>query len=245
MPDSEEVERFRAANVAIAGMMSADLGAVWATLDLSRPSAARNVLLETVPGLTTMHGEFSAAIAADWYDELRAIERIPGRFRAQLANPVPTEVVEQRVRYGARHLWTENPEQTRVFLDNATSEYALQPGRDTIQQSSIADPNSPGWHRETRPSDSYASGCGFCRMLAGRGGVFKRGTAKFSAHGGCHCVAMPSWDADAPEVPAEAYQASERMDSIRNRAAAGDASAQRQLDAHRASIRDYVAQHYS
>jgi len=226
----EETERYRTANTALVALASGDLAALWRSLDLSRPTAARNALLEAVPLLTTVHGESAAVIAADWYDEMRALQRIPGRFRARMAPPVPVEVVESRVRYGARHLFTETPDQTLRFLDNATSEYVLQPGRDTIQQSAVADPRAVGWHRETRPSQSYASGCGFCQMLAGRGGVYKWESAPFAAHGNCQCVAVPSWDADAEEVPVSAYVASRRTAQM---SAAEKAR-------HNAYLRDYV-----
>jgi len=80
-------------------------------------------------------------------------------------------------------------------------------------------------------------------MLAGRGGVYRRETVHFAAHGNdCRCAAVPSWDPDAPEVDVRAYVASERMTKLRDRAAAGDASAQRQLEAHRARIRAFTAE---
>jgi hypothetical protein len=66
-----------------------------------------------------------------------------------------------------------------------------------------------GWHRETRPC-----ACDFCRLLAGRGGVYKKATANFSAHGECQCVAVPSWDASAAEVEVEQYIASERTSKM-------------------------------
>lgn len=210
MPTLTEIERFRRANLGILSLVERDLDSFWQTLDLSRPDVARDALLEFVPTLTTLYGEPAALIAADWYDELRAAEGVPGRFRATMAAPFPAEYVQQRVRYGAGHLFTDAPDQTLQFLRTAVSEYVLQPGRDTVQRSAVQDPRASGWHRETRPTASYPSGCGFCRLLAGRGGVYKWDAAPFAAHGGCMCVAVPSWDPNAEEVPAIAYSASVR-----------------------------------
>jgi len=47
---------------------------------------------------------------------------------------------------------------------------------------------------------------------------------------------------NAEEVPSIAYQGSARMDALRNRAKAGDKSAQRQLDAYRSRMKTYIEQ---
>jgi hypothetical protein len=74
------------------------------------------------------------------------------------------------------------------FLAGAVHEYALQPGRDTVRRSSVADPASAGWARSTS-----GNACEFCEMLAGRGAVYSEDTADFEAHGHCNCVAVPVW----------------------------------------------------
>lgn len=241
MATPADVALIRAANAGLVRLATRDLQAFWASLNLDRPEAARDALLRFMPELTARYGEAAAVVAADFYDDLREAEAVRPGFRARMADPVPADVVQQRTRFGAQHLFTENPGQTLVFLTGAATKYVLQPGRLTIVESALADPAAAGWHRETRPSRTYASGCGFCRMLATRGAVYKRATATFAPHDDCKCVALPSWDANAPEVSADQYRASERMDALRARAAAGDASAQRQLDAHRARVRDWIA----
>ena len=231
MVASADIEEFRLAQSGIAARVKRDLAAFWTSLDLSRPERARDALLEFVPVLVQVYGEAAAVVAADWYDEQRAIERVPGRFRAVMAAPMATPYVQQRVRFAAHHLFTDAPGQMLAFLDGATEKYALQAGRDTIRGSANRDPQAVGWHRETRPSETFASGCGFCRVLAGRGGVYKRETAPFAAHDDCHCVAVPSWDADAPEVPADAYVASVRTAGM----------TQEERDYHFSQIRDLAA----
>src|SRR5690625_421404 len=216
---------------------SSDLESLFRSLDLGNPKLSRDVLLREVPQLTSFYGEQVALDAVDWYDELRYIEGVPGRYRARMADPFPERFVQKRIRYGAGHLFTETPQLMLPFLLDAVQEYVLQPGRDTIQRSAINDPQAAGWQRVTSPG-----ACDFCRMLAGRGGVFKRATATFAAHGNCNCSAAPSWDKSAKEVPVSAYVASERVDKLRERAVAGDAKAQELLDEHRARTRAYLNQ---
>ena len=214
-----------------------DLQSLFRSLNLGNPKRSRDVLLREVPQLTSVYGEQTAVLAADWYDELRYIEGVPGRYRARMADPFPEAFVQKRIRFGAGHLFTDTPSQMLPFLLDAVQEYVLQPGRDTIQRASINDPEAAGWQRVTSPG-----ACDFCQMLAGRGGVYKRSTATFAAHGNCNCSAAPSWDKSAKEVPVEAYVASERMDKLRERASAGDAKAQELLDEHRARVRTHIAQ---
>lgn len=241
MATAVDVARFGAANRGLAALVTRDLRAFWATLDLNRPEVARDALLRFVPVLTEQYGEVAATVAADFYDDLRAAEPVVPGFRARMADPVPRGVVQQRTRFGAQHLFTDTPDQTLVFLTGAATKYVLQPGRITIVDSAVADPAAAGWHRETRSSRTHTSGCAFCRMLATRGAVYKRATATFAPHDDCKCVAVPSWDANAPEVSADQYAASERLDALRARAAAGEVSAQRQLEANRARVRDWIA----
>lgn len=226
MVAAADIAALRSENAALADMAGEDIRELFASLDLEKPEGARDVLLETMPELTTVYGNATSTVAADWYDDIRYTERVPGDFRAVMGEPFPVEFVQKRVRYGAAHLFTETPTLMLPFLLNAMDKYVLQPGRDTVQQSTVRDPQASGWHRETSPG-----ACNFCRMLAGRGGVYKRSTANFAAHGNCGCSAVPSWDADAKEVPVSAYEASEKTYR----------KSPEQLEAHNKSIREYLA----
>lgn len=206
----------RRAHAGVWEYASHDLESLFRSLNLGHPKQSRDLLLREVPQLTTVYGEQTAVIAADWYDELRYLEGVPGRYRARMAPTFPEQFVQDRIKFGAVHLFTPTPEKIFPFLLDAMQEYVLQPGRDTIQQSAIRDPEAAGWQRITS-----SGACDFCQMLAGRGGVYKRSTATFAAHGNCNCGAAPSWDKNAPEVPVSAYVASARtskMDAEQKRA---------------------------
>src|SRR5665648_174927 len=134
MPSSSDVALLRQAQAALADRVERDLTRFWATLNLERPEASRDALLRYVPVLTTAYGDAAATVAADWYDEVRVAEDVPGRFAAMPADPFPVPYVEARVHYGAAHLFTDAPGLMLPFLSGAVQEYALQPGRGTIVQ---------------------------------------------------------------------------------------------------------------
>lgn len=236
MVAATEVAVIRTAQSAIADAVEAELRAFFATLDLGRPEAARNALLEYTPALVDEYGENAAVFAAEWYDEIRAAERVPGAFRARPAPLTESARVEGRVRSSATHLFDGPGELTLTALLDSVNKFVLEPGRATIVDSAGRDPRASGWRRVAR-----VGSCDFCRMLAGRdGAVYKERTASFAAHGSCRCASVPSWDPDAREVDVGAYEASKRMTDIRRRVEAGDPVAIRRLEDHRASVRDWV-----
>lgn len=216
----------QAALVGVHSLIERDLGLLWAALDLGNPELARDMLIEHVPRLVAAYGDVAATVAADWYDELRAQEVAVGRFRAQLASGVPTEWVQERVKFGVAPLWTPNPDQALLFITNATKGYVTQQLGNTVAGSIKADPQGVGWQRIPN-----SGACKFCLMLADRGGVYKKGTARFSAHAGCMCSARPSWDQNAREVSVNAYIASERTSGM---------SAAQKAE-HNALIREWIA----
>lgn len=47
-------------------------------------------------------GDVAAVAAAEWFEEIRAVEGVSGAFRAVLADPVPLEQVNARLGYATR-----------------------------------------------------------------------------------------------------------------------------------------------
>lgn len=225
MPTRTDAEVLRRAHARLVELAERDLDRFWESLDLNQPERARDELLEFVPTLTTVYGEASATVAADWYDDLRASEGVPGRFAAVMAAPFAVHYVQQRVRYASRHLFTDDPGAAKPFLMGAVQRYVVQPGRDTVTRSAARDPRASGWVRVT-----HGETCKFCVGLAARGAVYKESTVRFAAHDGCDCGAMPSWNPKAPEVPVEAYVASERTSGMTDE----------QKERHNARIREWL-----
>lgn len=255
MPTVAETDRLKAQQAGVVALATRDLEEFFASLDLDRPDRARDALAAYLPLLIQRYGEVAATLAADWYDDVRSLNRIAGRFRAVAAAPADaTARVEATVRrtmgaafapaaasaVAAGSLPIVGAAARSLILPalvDPMTKMVLAPGHGTIISSTIADPKASGWTRITR-----TGACKFCRMLAGRpGAVYKERTADFAAHGHCNCAAAPSWDRHAPEVDVKQYVASERLDGVRKRAAAGDKKAAAELERHTARVQSYLA----
>jgi len=184
--------QFEQSNNGIADLVDQDLLEFLGALNFERPDAVQAALFEYVPALVSEYGDVAASVAADWYDELRASEGVPGSFRAPLAPSIPAAQVSDRLGYATRAsgpLWLGDSATLTGFLSMMTNEYVLQPGRDTVMQAAHKD--KAAYARIPEPG-----ACKFCLMLASRGFVYSKSTAgstkKF--HGHCRCNAMPVWD---------------------------------------------------
>lgn len=191
MVDRQSIERYRAATSELSGLVAAELAAYFAALDLTKPEATRNALLEFMPLLVAQYGQVAETLAMDWYDELRAASGEVGRFRAAapIAAAVTADRVESKVRYLAGHLWTPEPGAMLAGLTAATDKYVKQSGRDTI-----------AWNAG-REGVSYArvpkgtKTCAFCLVLASRDAAYasekSAGSKKYGSdnefHGHCDC----------------------------------------------------------
>jgi len=237
MVSPADADLLRRSQAGIRVLVERDLRGFFGMLNLSQPERSRDLLLAFVPELVQRYGMDAAQFAAEWFDVQRAAAGVAGRFRAEaLASPY-VAATEPMVRRAAGALFTDTPADALKTLLSATGKYVLAAPRETIARATDRDPQAVGWQRVARPG-----ACSFCRMLTGRGGVYRRDTVHFASHGKCNCGAAPSWDPDAPEVDVRAYVASQRTTALRLRAEAGDKSAQRQLDAHRARVRAYLAE---
>lgn len=245
---------FTVAQAVVIAAAEREVQQVLASLNESNPEASAAALRAAYPSVIERYALAAGALAADWYDDLRVEAGASGYFTALPVAP-PLERADGSARRLAGSLFTDNPGDLWSGLRAATDLLVKSTARETITTASIADPHASGWQRVTR-----GTSCAFCRMLASRGSVYKEATATFAAHHECNCGAVPSWQADAPEVEVKQYVASQRLDSLRRQAAGEDVTlstrrrkslekrgitaqedAQRQLAAHRARVRSYLA----
>lgn len=146
-----------------------------------------------VQGMIEQHYNMSASEAAQFYANSRVVAGypavpIPG---VSLAPGYLQKVVESMGSGQFFHYLkeAEAPEASTMARDGlrgAATRMTLKGGRDTVTQAAVNDPHASGWERVIT-----AGACGFCSMLAGRGGVYKESTVNFRAHDHCHCVARP------------------------------------------------------
>lgn len=211
MVSAADAEAFRQAQIGIRVLVERDLDRLWMRIwsKDAHPGAVRDGFLRAVPTLVARYGEDAANLAAEWYEVQRGIAGVGGAFTAlPVASPY-LDVVEPMVRRTAGALWTPTPEAMLTGLKAATGKYVLGAARATITANTDRDPRAVGWKRITR-----AKACEFCRMLAGRGGVYTRESVHFASHGDCNCGAAPEWDPSAQPVDVGAYTASERTSAM-------------------------------
>lgn len=184
-----DLERFRTANADLSKLAQGALEGFFRSLDLSKPEAARDALLEFLPILTEQFGAMAATLAAEWYEELRAATGATGAFRVTTATGVPAAAVASHVRYLAGHLWTPTPEATLGGLMVAADKYVKQPGRETIARN--AERERVRWARVPTGGNT----CAWCLTLASRDAVYLTEMSASKAedgrdyHGDCDCVA--------------------------------------------------------
>jgi hypothetical protein len=189
--DRQSIERYRAATSELSVRVADELAAYFAALDLSRPEATRNALLEFMPLLVAQYGQVAETLAMDWYDELRAGSGAASGFRvtAPAAASVTADRVEKKVRYLAGQLWTPEPAAMLAGLTAATDKYVKQSGRDTITWN--AHREGVAWARVPKGSKT----CAFCLVLASRDAAYasekSAGSKKYGSdnefHGHCDC----------------------------------------------------------
>ena len=182
-------------------------------------------LLETGSAVIGYYSEGSAALAVDFYDESRAAVRVDGRYAASPVILDRTVRIRRGLAWAAEPLSVDDEGAALARITELTRSEVNRPYRDTILSNTKRDPAAVGWRRL-----ASASACGFCKMLAGRGSVYKRDTATFGAHDNCGCTAAPVFGKGdvGPEADAMQYMASGR----------------RRTPAQRARVRGYIEANY-
>lgn len=220
---------------AITGEAALLLAAAAAERATDGPEAVRGVLFDAMVAVAEEYKAAAAELAVAWYDELRDaadlltdLPEFPG-FVAEPVAVVDRAALQTTIAVDTTSLY----DLIQADLDRQAADYEQLLGdavdtsmrllqgslqkeiaagfRDTITDNTVRDDSAVGWRRHTRPSESYPDGCRFCRLLADKGAIYSKSTARFAAHKGCHCVASPVFDGeDGPEASVMQYLASQR-----------------------------------
>lgn len=200
-----------------------DLFAFWASLQGLSADQTRDALAVVLPEIGVAYGSAAASLAADWYDELRDAADPKGRFGADpVAAPGPARW-ESLARWGTSPLFGDKPDPAAAFsLVEGGLQRSISDGhRLTVVEATWRDPSTPGWQRK-----GSGDSCSFCKMLIGRGAVYRSDTVTFKSHDHCNCMATPTWGKTVgKDVDTVAYSA----------------SARRQTKADRDRVRDHLA----
>lgn len=205
-------EQVRTALTVVTGAATAEIEAV-ATESPKEPAAWRAAIFATAPLIVSEYASAAAALATDWFDEIREAASPPHIFTpspilnitdADVAAMVARVTVEMRDL--ERDYLAEFDRIAATTLAQVQAEMQKQVASGfwgTMTENSDDDPDSTGWQRIAR-----SGACKFCLALAARGAVYKRSTVRFAAHTTCHCVARNAYDPDAPEASVMQYLAS-------------------------------------
>jgi hypothetical protein len=163
-----------------------ELAVIWA---LSSVDEITEALHELMPGFIDTWSTAAAALAADWYDDLRETKNVKGRFTAIIPD-LGDKGAHELVGWATQSLRQEVPDfaATRTLLEGGAQRRIVNSSRDTVMTSSVADPQARGWRRRARGKT-----CDFCLLLVNRGGVYTQASAQFKTHDHCDCYAEPSW----------------------------------------------------
>lgn len=148
---------------------------------------ARSALLSDLPDVVAYYSDGSAALAADHYDDLREASQARSRYTAEPVVDLRAEKIRRGAVWATEPLYLPEPDTVLALsrLADVVQFETATPFRQTITKNARRDPDAVGWQRIT------GGGCKFCRMLSGRGAIYKADTAHFAAHPNCGCSAAP------------------------------------------------------
>lgn len=169
MATQAEIRQFAAELDAAAILSVADLVRELRDLPRLTPKEAARLVREVVRDVATEHGGTAAAVAADWYDELRflAVSAAVPAFTATIAPDfVPDELIEEALAWALAPLFDPNlnPADALPRIAAKTQALVRGAGRRTIERNAAGDPVGTKYARHAQPD-----ACAFCRMLATRG----------------------------------------------------------------------------
>lgn len=212
MPTPEEARR---------GLVLITDQAVADTTSLVRGSAdaTREALLLATPEIVAYYSDGTAALAADHYDDLRTDANPDRRYVAAPVVNLRDDKIRTGVLWAVDPLSRPEPDPTLAIsrLSDVVQYETARPFRDTITTNTRRDPAARGWRRVT------SGGCAFCRMLAGRGAIYRADSARFASHPHCGCTATPVFEGQpGQEANALQYVASKRTRTPREKRALRD-----------------------
>lgn len=197
MTATDEVTQvYRRQNLALRAAMLRDLQRIWPALRWDDIEGTFPAWFAAASTLVARDSRRAAGLASAYLNAHRMAAGVGGSAAVALGEAPSPEKVATSLRVttavalkrSAMAGKTAELAMRDAFVQSsgAATRLALDVGRDTIRQTVARDSRSEGWRRVT----SGAS-CEFCRMLAGRGAVYKEATAHFASHDHCGCSAEP------------------------------------------------------
>lgn len=213
-----QVERFRRSQDQLESLIRRDVRTMQVRMSSGSAPDVRDELLRVTPVLSYEYGLASAAMAAEWFEDVT-------RRTARVGATAPQEAVRGSVRYMAGDLFKGERQQAFDKLAQSMTRHSLQGGRNTIVSSSQR--NRISFARAPNPG-----ACAFCLMLASRGAVYSSRQAAGAGndfHDDCRCVVEPVIEGGAISYDANALYEQYRSAHTTRDKAADVASKMREL----------------
>lgn len=186
---------YRAQNLALRAATLRDLQRLWPALRYGELERTFPAWFAGASAVVARDRTRSAGLASLYLRAHRLNAGVPGEPSVRLVTGLPAEQLATSLRVTTlvaikrSTLAGKTAEKAMVdaFVQSsgAATRLVLNAGRDTIRETTVNDPRTAGWRRVT------AGGCDFCRMLSGRGSVYREATADFASHDHCACSAEP------------------------------------------------------
>jgi hypothetical protein len=135
---------------------------------------------DAYPALATPYLSASADATAVWYEEQPAPVKA-AEFVAQPADLTPVDQLAANAR------WAMLQRDPVVALQGSSTRAVFDSSRNTVFDNAARE--DVRWARHAAPT-----ACGFCRLLATRGAVYRSQSRALRAHDHCHCLAVPDRD---------------------------------------------------
>lgn len=196
-------ERHRTQQLALRAVTLRELQQLWPALKVDDLDSTFPGWAAAVARLIRANHRISAALAARYLRQIRAavvagdppLPDASAPSLEQIAVSLTSTTVAPIKKATARGVpLAKAATDAFVMSSGAATRLVMAGGRDTVQGSVAADEYADGWRRVTS-----GRACGFCRMLAGRGAIYRESSAHFASHD--HCV-VPGTMVTSPSVEA-------------------------------------------
>ncbi len=202
---TELTEAHRLAQAAVGRRALAAMLAVWGLLDPNDIDGSIDRWLSAAIPIVQRFRAQSSTLAGNYHQAFRAAElgtatpaaslvlagpAAEARLATSLTISGPARIRRETARTGTFE------RAARIARNETAREvyrHVLNAGRETLTQTVAADTSAVGWARSTSGNP-----CHFCAMIASRGPVFDKDSARFETHAGCNCSAEPVYRDDQP-----------------------------------------------
>jgi hypothetical protein len=195
-------ERFRREVRDLGIEANKDVAILWRSLEDARGS--KDALFDVLPELVAAYHGAAAAVAADFYDDVRDAAEVRGAFTPILLDP-PDLGTDELVKWSLAT--AKDGEAFQSLIAGGVTRRISNGARDVVTRSSIADPKAKGWMRVG------AGNCDFCAMLISRGAVYSESTVDFASHDHCNCGAAPAFNPEQVKAVKSEFVPSARRKS--------------------------------